>query len=196
MTPFGRGELPQWDPYGLLPASWRDGQGNPSRSPYRASLPEIAARLGNTAPRRNLLRGLLHYRAALRGIGIIRGFQWLNGSMVENVEQRENRSPADLDLVTFLYIPYESTYQILASEYLPLFNPESVKHRYQLDHSFVPLNDGPTEAVIDVAVGWATLFSFTRDGSPKGFVRIDLVDHDEANVLVQLENSIDYGDAI
>ena len=34
-------------------------------------------------------------------IGIGSGFQWLDGSFLENVEMTEKRDPGDLDLVTF-----------------------------------------------------------------------------------------------
>src|SRR5438067_12351601 len=79
--------------------------GNPAqRSPYRASFTELAQRLATSDHRKQLLRGLRLYRAKLRDIGIT-GFQWINGSLVENVEELRQDNPKDVDVVTFFRRP-------------------------------------------------------------------------------------------
>ena len=44
------------------------------------------------------------YRAALRAVGFDRGFQWLDGSFVED------RVPKDLDVVSFTYIWFAASH--------------------------------------------------------------------------------------
>lgn len=52
-----------------------------------------------------ILRGLLSYRRELRLIGVVDGWQWMDGSFVENVEALRNRAPADMILSRFLVCP-------------------------------------------------------------------------------------------
>src|SRR5262249_45121429 len=68
-------------------------------SPFSVTALEVVTTLGWCEQRRAILQGWLNHRAALRGIGFNRGFQWLDGSFVES------KDPQDLDLVTFLYRP-------------------------------------------------------------------------------------------
>jgi hypothetical protein len=68
-------------------------------SPYVMTAIEVAATFATTDERKAILRGWLRHRAALRAVGFDRGFQWLDGSFVEN------KNPRDLDVVTFLYRP-------------------------------------------------------------------------------------------
>ena len=51
-----------------------------------------------------ILDGFLRFRELLTQAGFVSGFQWVDGSFLENVEMLENRPPNDLDVVTF-YIP-------------------------------------------------------------------------------------------
>jgi hypothetical protein len=64
---------------------------------------EVVLRYGVTAERAAILTGLLDYRAALRNVGIMDGFQWLDGSFVEDVEAIRSRPPSDIDVVTFAH---------------------------------------------------------------------------------------------
>ena len=91
--------IPDWEYAGVLPANEPDDPTSEIRSPYTASLFDLVTRFGSTQPRRRLFRGLLNFRAELHGAGLIHGFQWVNGSFVENVEARDGRSPNDIDLV-------------------------------------------------------------------------------------------------
>lgn len=68
-------------------------------SPYTVTAIEVVTTLGFTDEHRAILLGWLRHRAALRAIGFDRGFQWLDGSFVEQKE------PRDLDVVAFLYRP-------------------------------------------------------------------------------------------
>ena len=87
MANMNAGRIPDWGYSGFLPP-FLDNPASPSdRSPYRASLGETLVRFGSAnAARRGLMAGLLNFRAALHRAGAVKGFQWINGSFVENVE--------------------------------------------------------------------------------------------------------------
>lgn len=100
IPPFTRGgALP---PYVGNPVSPSD------RSPYVTTLVEVVARFATSARRGDILRGYLDYRAALREVGFVSGYQWLDGSFVECVEETRGKPPNDLDLVTFYHRPSET----------------------------------------------------------------------------------------
>ena len=46
------------------------------------------------------MAGFLSFRDALQATGLVKGFQWINGSFLENVEEVEERNPRDIDVVS------------------------------------------------------------------------------------------------
>jgi hypothetical protein len=65
---------------------------------------EMAKALGTSAERAKLLRGLIKYRALMLALGL-KGAQWVDGSFCEDIEAKEKRPPADIDIVTLLIRP-------------------------------------------------------------------------------------------
>jgi len=63
-------------------------------SPYVCTALELCQRFGTTAARKQILEGFLDLRAALTALGV-RGFHWLDGSFVEDIEAQEGRDPGD-----------------------------------------------------------------------------------------------------
>lgn len=100
-------------------------------APYRTDLADFAERFAGTVERRAILSGLVAYRTALRAIGITSGFQWLDGSFVEDCEAVRGRVPKDIDLVTFSFRPkaYADTtaWRTLVHSRPDLFDPETTK---------------------------------------------------------------------
>ena len=85
----------------LLPANNPDAPalcGGYDRSPYRVLPAEFAIKFGTSPQRLRLLSAFLEYRAELHSIGLVRGFQWVNGSFVENSEIRHGLPPNGIDL--------------------------------------------------------------------------------------------------
>jgi hypothetical protein len=62
---------------------------------------DLVTRFATTPERQAIIAGLLAYRHALHATGLVRGFQWLDGSFAEHVEVIEQRPPNDIDVVTF-----------------------------------------------------------------------------------------------
>lgn len=179
--------IPDWDYDGFLPASDSDNPTSRIRSPYTVSLFDLTAHFGDKEPRRRLLRGLLDFRAELHKAGLIQGFQWINGSFAENVEERDGRSPNDIDLVTFFYIPDGYTGETLLQQFCSLFDRINLKDRYAVDSHYVQLNHTTSEDIVNETIYWYSLWSHTRGGKWKGYLRIDLADGDDKQVRLQLD---------
>lgn len=158
-------------------------------SPYKCTMMEFVTAFSGTAARKALLRGMLGYRDALRKAGFNSGFQWVNGSFVEDVESTRKRPPADIDLVTFASRPAAHAAR---AQWLPfvianptLFVPVQTKNLYFCDAYFVDLTRDPTY-VAEQSAYWCSLFSHRRSsGLWKGMVSIPLLSDDiQAAALV------------
>lgn len=168
--------IPDWDSYGVIPAHNRDEPTSYDRSPYNVSLLDLTVRFGSTRDRRGLLTGLLDFRSELHKAGITQGFQWINGSFVENVEETERRSPNDVDLVTFFHIPEGYSQDLLVQAFPDIFDNKMAKNRYAIDAYFAPFNPEAPEDIIRYTLYWYSLWSHNRSGQWKGYLQVDLAD--------------------
>ena len=145
------------------------------RSPYKASLVDVMERFGGSTARRGLLSGLLDFRAALHGAGLVRGFQWIDGSFVEDVESSRGRAPGDIDVVTFFYIPEGHTRESLVRDFPGAFDKISARLDFNVDSYFVGLNQTDAETVVSLSAYWYGLWSHTKERLRwKGFVEVGL----------------------
>lgn len=151
-------------------------------SPYAVSMVEVVRHFATSNERVDILAGLLDFRAALRAAGIVNGFQWLDGSFVEDVEKTRGRAPADVDVVTFAHRPTSSPdeWKRLVQNHLDLFHPHETKKRYHCDAYFVDLDKKPL-LVVDDTRYWFGLFSHQRVTSLwKGMLSVSLQPDDDA----------------
>lgn len=105
--------------------------------------------------------------------GIIDGFQWLDGSFIENIEITENRPPNDLDLVTFFGGLTIEEQKVKRAKFIEFFNPTLAKNNYKLDHYFVDYCFRP-EVTVEMTRYWIQLFTHNRLGVWKGILRLEL----------------------
>lgn len=146
------------------------GDAPQAMTPYVATAVELVTTFATTDHRKNLLQNWLDHRTAFRALGFIQGFQWIDGSFVED------KVPQDLDVVTFSRRPARAA-GVQALERLMRANPEQcirgpVKRRYNLDAFFVDL-DGSKEVLVDATRYYAGLFSHRRgDDLWKGMVQV------------------------
>ena len=144
---------------------------------------ELVERYGGTPERKAILTGLLDFRAAIRAAGFSNGFQWINGSFIEDCEATRHRSPNDIDIVTFSrrlsgYAPAEWRRFVIANP--QLFNPALVKQTFKCDAYFEDLTV-PPEAIVSKTRYWFGLFSHQRDTFLwKGLLVDPLTDNDLA----------------
>lgn len=168
--------IPEWNVLGLIPPIDPELPTNPQRSPYPVTLLDVVMRFSTTAERRTILTGFLEYRTALHRLGIVEGFQWLDGSFMEDVETLERRAPLDIDVVTFLSVPSDfapSEIDLAALEH------DAAKLQFHVDSYFVELNELPPEALIAQSAYWYSMWSHRRNQAWKGFLQIDLNHSDD-----------------
>jgi hypothetical protein len=168
--------IPAWSALGVLPPIQVDDPTGPHRSPYRVSLVDMVTRFASTAERRRILDGLLRLRSSLHAAGLVRGFQWLNGSFLEYIEMLESRPPGDVDVVTFVEVPAGFT---INDENRKLFEHDLIKSAFLVDHYFVELNL-PGQVLVAQAAYWYSVWSHRRTQLWKGFLEIDLDPTDDA----------------
>jgi hypothetical protein len=152
-------------------------------APYKVTLLEVAERFSSSNTRREIIRGLVSYRAELIREGITSGFQWIDGSFVEDVEKIARRQPSDVDIITFamrptIYQNYQNWVNFI-NRRKDLFLPPESKKNYKCDAYYVDMS-APPEILISMARYWFGLFSHQRDTFLwKGLLEVPLCDdHD------------------
>ena len=182
-----------WNASGLLtPIAPNELPAGQNRSPYRITLVEAMDFFTDTEARRNLFRNFLRYRRALHEIGICDGFQWINGSFVEQVETIRNRPPVDIDVVTFTKLPYDCQNQVdLLAKNPDLFDHKKTKTNFHVDGYMVFLGDPMTAKDVRDVSYWYSLWSHQRETYMwKGFIQLDLASGEDESVEKILNNEI------
>jgi len=175
--------IPAWNALGLLPPIDADSPVNSHRSPYSVSLKDVVMRFDTSAERRAILHGFLDYRQTLHQLGIQSGFQWLNGSFMEDVETLEKRPPRDIDVVTFLHTPEKFE---VSDTNLVILNPGFAKSKYKVDAYLVELDEISSHDLVSQSAYWYSVWSHRRNQAWKGFLQIDLNPIEDAEALAWL----------
>jgi hypothetical protein len=173
----------------VLPPHLGVGGAINSLSPYACTALELCQRFATTAARKQILEGFLDLRAALFALGI-QGFQWLDGSFVEDIEAQEGRDPNDMDVVTFVANPAAPAAlltTVLAGN-PSLWNRLHVKATFHIDHFWMPLGSHPFR-IVDQTRYWYGLFPHRRDRIWKGMLVVELMTlADDPAARVELGN--------
>lgn len=181
------GNIPDFDHNDVIPPH----TGNPialNNSPYRCTSLELCEKFSTSPQRIELLKGLLEFRAQLTKLDVIVGFQYLDGSFLENIEVSEGRPPNDVDIVTFfrdIDIPRQ---QVLMKIFPEFVDVKQCKAKYKLDHYPVDYGYHPDTTVESVKY-WLQLFSHNRKGVWKGMLRLELNTTDIDEEALTLLNS-------
>lgn len=169
--------IPPFDHNNVLPPHLGDPRRIAELSPFPATSEEVCQRFATSPERRAILTGWLAFRRELTSLGVTNGFQWLDGSFLEDVEASDSRAPNDLDLITFFALPTgENPPDFLnrVNSTLPsFFDNRLSKADFFLDHFPVHLG-APGPALVENTRYWSGLFSHNRDGIWKGMLRIEL----------------------
>jgi hypothetical protein len=149
----------------------------------------VIRRFATSEERCEILQGLLEFRSDLQKIGIVDGYQWLDGSFVEDVETTRSRPPKDIDLVTLANRPIDDMNEFgqLVRDNLTLFRPQLTSQKYKVDAYFIDLKK-PSRLLVEDTAYFFGLFSRQRVTSLwKGMLRVDLgSDDEEARRLLEL----------
>jgi hypothetical protein len=172
--------IPEWNVYGFLPPKDENNPVSRFRSPYKTTMLEMMNKLVAPKERMEIMQGFLKYRKELYKAGIINGFQWIDGSFAEDIETLMGRTPNDIDIVTFYYLPDGITQKALFDKEPSLFNHDYVKNMFRVDNYPVQLGDVCDDTIVDQIVYWYSLWSHTRNNAWKGFLKIDLSESDDS----------------
>lgn len=179
---------PNFDHNNVIPPHTGDPTSPQDVSPYKCDSLELCKRFATSPQRNKLLLGLLDFRQQLAEFGILEGFQWLDGSFLENIEVSQNRSPNDIDVVTF-FIDNGLDVDTVFKEFPEFIYAEKSKSTYGLDHYPVDFGHKP-ELTVESSRYWIQLFSHNRLGIWKGMIRLELntptIDLEALNYLKQL----------
>lgn len=177
--------IPDWTVQGILPPVDDIHPTSVHRSPYKASLIDFIDRFCFTPERCDICKGLLEYRAALNSAGLIIGFQWVDGSFLEHVEELESRSPNDVDVVTFYQLPQGRSQADVLKSNPDLFDQDKVKANFRVDAYLVNLGVQSVR-LVERSRYWYSLWSHRKNNEWKGYVEIDIVSADDAMALDML----------
>ena len=173
--------IPEFNHSHVLPPFLGDALTHAESSPYAVDSIELAHRFGTSVERRTILSGLFRFRSALRSLGFVQGFQWLDGSFVENIEVLQGRAPRDLDVVSFVQIPAglsATQTQAMMDANPDLFDKDRCRKRYRCDPMVINLSKKPEKLVQDVRY-WYGLYSHRRgDHVWKGLLQLSLSSDD------------------
>lgn len=171
--------IPKWNAQGVIPPIDVLSPTSATRSPYRVSLTDLILRFNTSATRGAVLNGYLRFRSALHGIGIVDGFQWVDGSFVEDIETLDARSPKDVDVVTFYHLPPGTTQASILAFAPELFDHDEAKRTYHVDSYFQGLGSA-SERLVQASAYWHSVWSHRRDQAWKGYLEVALNPVDDA----------------
>ena len=165
--------IPDFDHNLVLPPHTGDPRSASEVSPYPCTTVDLCRKFSTSPERKAILVRFLDFRDRLRSEGLTQGFQWLDGSFLEDIEAQESRAPRDLDVVTFFW-GYDFAFQKALGLAFPEFsNSKLSKAAFSLDH--YPVDAGFSPAfTIESTRYWSQLFSHNRRGVWKGMLKIDL----------------------
>lgn len=181
--------IPNFDHNNVLPPHLGNPRDRTHLSPYQCTILELCHRFSTSAHRINILKGLIEFRQKMTNSGVVYGFQWLDGSFLENIEISENRQPNDLDIVTFfggLSVNEQATIRATFPEFA---NPTLAKNTYNLDHYAVDYSFSP-EVTVEMTRYWIQLFTHNRNSVWKGILKLPL------NTQIDDQHALDYLNSI
>ncbi|MHA3081690.1 DUF6932 family protein [Acinetobacter sp. ANC 5383] len=161
------------------------------RSPYILTIEQFVEMFSYTKERIIILEKFLQYRLDLYKVGIVDGFQWLNGSFATDVEVTDNRPPNDIDVVTFFNLPKGETQISFLPKTNNLLDKNFTKPEYMVDAYPVVLGGEITPYFIDDITYWYSMWSHRKsDNMWKGFIQVALTPNDDLDVLTNLQGGI------
>jgi hypothetical protein len=178
--------IPSFDHNNVLPPHLGSPTTPSDLSPYNCTISEVCQRFATSAERITILRGFISFRLKLLQHDVSIGFQWIDGSFVENIEKSEGRSPRDLDVVTFFGGLDFDQQSVLYNNFPEFFDPVLSKTNYLVDHYAVDCTYSPLNTV-ELTRYWVQLFTHNRHSVWKGILNVPIntaaEDNDALNYL-------------
>jgi hypothetical protein len=165
--------IPDFDHNNVLPPHLGNPTDKSHVSPYSCSIVELCDKFSTSVERIQILKNLILFRQKMTSLGIIYGFQWLDGSFLENIEVIDGRPPKDLDVVTFFGGLGPAELTTIRSEFPEFANSTLSKSNFQIDHYPVDYSISP-DITVEITRYWIQLFTHNRIGLWKGILRLSL----------------------
>ena len=120
------------------------------------------------------------------------GYQWVAGSMLEDIETMEGREPNDIDVMTFLAKPDTPSDLAQLKQSQPhLFVRDQSKQRYQVDPIALPLRS-PASTIVPTVRYYYALYTHRRGRVWKGILQVELEaggdDSEARNLLAAVQS--------
>lgn len=106
------------------------------QSPYNSNIMEVCRYFAKTPARIEILKGFVQFRIDCSTHGIGEGFQWIDGSFMENVEVSQSRDPNDIDVVSLIHAKNAAEEDIINNNFPAFCSPKLSKKQYKVDHYF------------------------------------------------------------
>ncbi len=181
--------IPNFDHNNVLPPHLGNPTDRTHLSPYPCSILELCHRFSTSNNRVQILKNYILFRQRMNALGIIYGFQWLDGSFLENIEVSEGRPPRDLDVVTFFGGLSIADQTNIRANFPEFANPSLAKNNFSLDHYPVDYSYNP-DVTVEQTRYWLQLFTHNRVGVWKGILRLSL------NTPIDDQHALDYLNSI
>ncbi|WP_151769308.1 DUF6932 family protein [Acinetobacter junii] len=182
--------IPEFNMAGVIPPIRPEEPGHsPDRSPYIANIESVVTRFATTPARIYILKGFLSYRQSFYDLGVTEGFQWIDGSFCQDIENIEHRDPGDIDVVTFYYIPQFETGpdQSFIDAFLNLLDSDFTKPLFKVDAYGMQLGTAFSPATIKQLSYWYSMWSHRKsDNMWKGFVQVSLSPEEDKQAAIFL----------
>ncbi len=181
--------IPNFDHNNVLPPHLGNPTDRSHLSPYPCTILELCHQFSTSPQRIEILKNFVLFRQRMTSLGIVNGFQWLDGSFMENIEVAETRHPNDLDVVTFFSGLSNKQQSDLIINFPEFVNPNLSKSKYLLDHYPVDYAYTP-EVTVEHIRYWLQLFTHNRNKVWKGMVKLSLNTEIDDNHALDYLNSI------
>lgn len=172
--------IPDFDHNNVLPPFINGRPGIPANhSPYVCSILEFCTKFATSEVRIQLLNKFVEFRIKIHEVGITNGFQWVDGSFLENKEKALDQSPNDIDVATFFQVTSPNTEAKVQSSFPEFVDRKLAKDNFRLDHLLLHITSLSPYDLIRNTNFISKLFSYSRRGVYKGMVEIHLNSIDE-----------------
>ena len=167
--------IPEFNMAGVIPPIRPGASGHSNdRSPYIVSINSVVSRFATSPKRIKILKSFLDFRKDFYDLGVIDGFQWIDGSFCQDVETVEQRDPGDIDVVTFFSLPAGVDLTIeLITGINNLIDSEYTKPKYNVDAYGMQLGTVFSAHTVQQLSYWYSMWSHRKsDNMWKGFVQV------------------------
>jgi hypothetical protein len=165
--------IPEFDHNNVLPPHIGNPIHKEHLSPYPCTILELCHKFSTSPQRIEILKGFVSFRQKMVQQNIIYGFQWVDGSFLENIELAENRPPNDIDVVTFFGGKNPDELANLMRNFPEFGNSVLAKRNFKVDHYPVDYSYSP-DVTVEMTRYWIQLFTHNRNNVWKGILKLGI----------------------